>query len=230
MKYSINDYSKNSEAKGWGPGWPHDNKDKMVRVKANKSGKKVSVHHRISRLVDILLDESERKGYRIELLGGFVNRQIFKKGKPTGIPSNHSWGLAIDVNWNRNIETSNGELHHNIPGWMQDLFNRYGFAWGGDYRKGGHRDPMHFEFMGSPADADKMTAKAVKEVLHEKSGIAPAPPPPVKKYTVKDGDNLTTIATKCNVTGGWERLYQLNRKLIGPNPSLIHPGQVLVLS
>lgn len=224
MQFSINDYSKNPQAKGWGPGWPHDNSDKMVNIKANKSGKRVNVHRRIGRLSDILLDEIERRGHQIRMLGGYNNRQIFKNGKPTGRPSNHSWGLAIDLNWDKNPETRDGKVHTDVPEWMQDLFNRFGFAWGGDYRSGGHRDPMHFEFMGSPADADKMTAKAVKEILQHK-----AAPPAAATYTVKDGDTLSGIAGKFRVAGGWQKLFQLNRKVIGSNPDVIKPGQVLVL-
>jgi LysM repeat protein len=229
MQFSINDYSRNAEAKGWGQGWPHDISGKMVSVKADKSGKKVQVHHRISRLVDMMLDESERRGYRMRKLGGYCNRQIRKKGKPTGKPSNHSWGLAIDVNWDVNEERWDGKLIENIPEWMNHMFNRYGFAWGGDYRHGDHRDPMHFEFMGSPADADRMTARAVKEIRQQKPAVAKTPAPVAHRYTVKTGDSLSEIVTTQHLGCDWQELYKLNRKLIGPDPDLIRPGQVLVL-
>ncbi|KDN83194.1 transglycosylase family protein [Kitasatospora cheerisanensis] len=48
-------------------------------------------------------------------------------------------------------------------------------------------------------------------------------------YTVQDGDTLSGIAAARNVTGGWEQLYQANRGVIGANPDLIVPGQVLSL-
>ncbi|WP_033218740.1 transglycosylase family protein [Kitasatospora phosalacinea] len=48
-------------------------------------------------------------------------------------------------------------------------------------------------------------------------------------YTVQDGDTLSGIAVARNVSGGWERIYQANHELIGADPDLIVPGQVLAL-
>lgn len=42
-------------------------------------------------------------------------------------------------------------------------------------------------------------------------------------------DYLSKIATDNKVEGGWEKLYQDNREVIGGNPSLIHPGMKLTL-
>ncbi|MFE9095653.1 peptidoglycan DD-metalloendopeptidase family protein [Streptomyces sp. NPDC007264] len=51
----------------------------------------------------------------------------------------------------------------------------------------------------------------------------------VKTYTVKPGDCLSAIAADQHVAGGWKKLYQDNRTVIGSDPSLIHPGQKLAL-
>ncbi|GLW74575.1 transglycosylase [Kitasatospora phosalacinea] len=48
-------------------------------------------------------------------------------------------------------------------------------------------------------------------------------------YTVQDGDTLSGIAAAQNVSGGWERIYRANHELIGADPDLILPGQVLSL-
>lgn len=226
MQFSINNYSKNAQAKGWGHGWPQNNSKNMVSVKAPRSGKKTNVNRRIGRLCAVLLGEIERLGYPIRMLGGYNNRQIFHHGKPTGVPSNHSWGLAMDLNWDKNPESSDGKVHSDMPVKVRVLMNRYGFAWGGDYRRTGFRDPMHFEFMGSPADADTMTAKAVRELLHKSS---PKATTPVRTYTVKTGDTLSGIFKMHPSVGSVERLYKLNVKVIGPDKNLIKPGQVLVL-
>lgn len=48
-------------------------------------------------------------------------------------------------------------------------------------------------------------------------------------YTVTRGDSLSVIAQEQSVRGGWKALYQANRKAVGDNPSLIHPGLELTL-
>jgi resuscitation-promoting factor RpfA len=49
-------------------------------------------------------------------------------------------------------------------------------------------------------------------------------------YTVKPGDNLSKLVSEHGVTwgiGSWQQLYDMNRNVIGGNPNLIHPGQIL---
>jgi glycoside hydrolase-like protein/LysM domain-containing protein len=48
-------------------------------------------------------------------------------------------------------------------------------------------------------------------------------------YTVRPGDTLSGIAAKFHTPGGWEAIFRLNRGVIGPNPDLLSPGQVLKL-
>ncbi|MET7594526.1 M23 family metallopeptidase [Streptomyces sp. NPDC004082] len=50
-----------------------------------------------------------------------------------------------------------------------------------------------------------------------------------KTYAVKAGDSLAKIADDQDVSGGWKKLYQDNRKAIGGDPALIHPGLKLTL-
>lgn len=61
--------------------------------------------------------------------------------------------------------------------------------------------------------------------------VVPVPPvkPPIQKktYTVVRGDNLTKIARKYGTT--WQKIYEANKSLIGKNPNLIYPGQVLTI-
>ena len=49
----------------------------------------------------------------------------------------------------------------------------------------------------------------------------------VKTYTVVKGDTLSRIAKKFNTT--WQIIYEDNKKIIGSNPNLIKPGQVLTI-
>jgi cell wall-associated NlpC family hydrolase len=46
-------------------------------------------------------------------------------------------------------------------------------------------------------------------------------------YTVRSGDDLYQIALAHGVRGGWAALYAANRAVVGANPNLIFPGQVL---
>ena len=52
-------------------------------------------------------------------------------------------------------------------------------------------------------------------------------PVPVITYTVEPGDSLWSIAEKFNTT--WQAIYEKNKNIIGDNPNLIYPGQVLVI-
>ena len=46
---------------------------------------------------------------------------------------------------------------------------------------------------------------------------------------MQPGDSLSSIAAARAVRGGWQALYAANRRVIGPDPDVIHPGTVLVL-
>ena len=54
--------------------------------------------------------------------------------------------------------------------------------------------------------------------------------PPVNGmvYTVKPGDTLSGIAAALGLPG-WQGLYEANLAVIGGDPNLIRPGQVLVI-
>jgi hypothetical protein len=61
---------------------------------------------------------------------------------------------------------------------------------------------------------------------------APAPaPPPGRTYTVQPGDSLSRIAARYwEPWITWQSIYNANRGVIGGNPGLIRPGQVLVIA
>ena len=47
-------------------------------------------------------------------------------------------------------------------------------------------------------------------------------------YTVQPGDTLWSIAQRAyNDSEDWDTIYQANKQVIGNNPNLIKPGQVL---
>ncbi|MFF2625316.1 transglycosylase family protein [Kitasatospora griseola] len=53
--------------------------------------------------------------------------------------------------------------------------------------------------------------------------------PAAQPYTVGPGDTLAKIARTHELDGGWTELYNANKQVLGANPDLIQPGQVLNL-
>ncbi|MET7619112.1 LysM peptidoglycan-binding domain-containing protein [Streptomyces sp. NPDC005408] len=68
-----------------------------------------------------------------------------------------------------------------------------------------------------------LAAKAVTAITPAAAKKAPT------TYSVVAGDSLAKIADQLNVSGGWKKLYQDNRKVIGDNPRMIHPGLKLTV-
>lgn len=144
--------------RGWGPGWPTDRRRDMVAVKAPLSGATfpAGVHRNIAELVTVLLEVTERRGYRcvVGWCWGYNNRPISR----TRTPSNHSWGLAVDINAPTNPHTN--RLVTDMPDWMPAMWEDCGFRWGGRYAR--RPDAMHYEYMGRPQDVQRHLERAVR--------------------------------------------------------------------
>lgn len=137
---------KPASARGWGSGWPSC-QESLLQVVDVGGGVRLRVRREIAPLVDRLCEETIRRGYRLRAgqCWGFACRPI--RGSRT--PSNHSWGLAVDLNSLTNPMGS--RLITDMPNWMPALWKEHGFRWGGDYR--GRKDAMHFEYMGTREQA-----------------------------------------------------------------------------
>ncbi|WP_055701487.1 transglycosylase family protein [Streptomyces silaceus] len=81
----------------------------------------------------------------------------------------------------------------------------------------------------TPASATKPkpAKRAVKDVKPEVTPQSTAGT--AEMYTVVRGDTLSGIADDRRVRGGWQGLYETNRRVIGADPDLITPGQRLSL-
>lgn len=180
-------YSSTAASRGWGSGWPTDRTGSMTTFsipttwmgnsagtsKWRQSGSQsFQMHRDVAGTLHLLLTEVQRRGYPLVSgwCWGYGNRAI----GGTNSPSNHSWGLAADLNAPDNPISFDGRLYTNMPSWVPNLFAQYGWAWGGDY-VGNVHDGMHYEFMGTTSDAVRASAAARKE-LH--GGPPPPPPPP----------------------------------------------------
>ncbi|MEU9859318.1 transglycosylase family protein [Streptomyces sp. NPDC047971] len=78
--------------------------------------------------------------------------------------------------------------------------------------------------------AAQRTGQAQRPPAAEPPAATPTTVPTIREmYTVAPGDSLSRIAREERVTGGWQRLYEANRAVVGGDPDLIHPGQKLTL-
>lgn len=166
--------------RGWGQGWPVNRSADMATVRTARSGVPFVVHRDIAPIVKWLVDEVERRGYMIHTPGqtpddwSYNNRPI----RGSNRPSNHSWGLAIDIDATQYPLGSRKRL----PSWIVELFRAHGFDYGGDWTS--RPDPMHFEFNGWPSDARRIReqilryAAAPTPASPPAQSAKPAPPPP----------------------------------------------------
>ncbi len=146
-----------ASSRGWGTGWPECQQDRLVTV-TREDGLRLPTNQGIAQLVTLLIDQTERRGYDVKVgqTWGFACRAI----RGTETASNHSWGLAVDINAPTNPYRT--EFVCDMPPWMPGLWWEYGFFWGGWYQS--IKDPMHYEFLGTRDDARTHTTRAKREL------------------------------------------------------------------
>lgn len=121
-------------------------------------GKSISIHKdaypAFKAVSDELNKSSVAKKYKINTIGAYIfrcNVNASTSGKNDlcsegCVLSAHAFGIAVDINWEENC---NGCSTYTIPMEIVDIFESYGFRWGGRYKSvfGSKIDPMHFEYM-----------------------------------------------------------------------------------
>lgn len=131
----------------WGNPWASNYNSTYV-VKVNFMGKSLYWHKwAVVPLMNVqkqLIDEGWDKKYHWEDLQTWCKRVI----AGTSVASNHSWPTAIDINPRQNPIRYDNKLITDIPYRIVEIFKRYGFRWGGEYRT--IKDAMHFEYLGEP--------------------------------------------------------------------------------
>lgn len=140
-----------ARARGWGdPDAPGYRQKHIVKITAG--GRDLWVRREVARLFQGFIDEIVATGYRIDLGTiddwGYANRDI--RGRP-GVKSNHSWGLAVDLNARTNPMGT--ALKTDMPRWVVDVAEKWGLLWGGSYNS--RPDAMHFEYVGRPEDVHR---------------------------------------------------------------------------
>lgn len=198
-----------AQAHGWGPGWPNCQRKRMAAV--SRAGVKVIVRKEIAQLVATLLEATEKRhGYDVksDQTWGYACRAIRKTNKP----SNHSWGLALDINAPSNPMSTT--FRSNIPPAVVAMWWSCGFYWGGWYRT--LFDPMHFEYVGRPGDVAKHLENARKHLAGAAgkvgvAGKAPSQPGfsgPLLRLTRPHmrGDRVAWVQRRLNAKGASPKL------------------------
>ncbi|MET0787493.1 MAG: M15 family metallopeptidase [Paenisporosarcina sp.] len=174
----------NARDRGWGDGWPNCQTSKITQIDVGGTKFPGGVRTEIAELVTRLVQETKNRGYVFGNVNdpnygcwGYMCRAI----RGTQTPSNHSWGLAIDINAPTNPHKA-PPIVTDMPSWMPELWTSYGFRWGGTYST--RPDAMHYEFMGTPADAVSQTERARQANLGGQAPQPIPPPPPQPQPTV----------------------------------------------
>lgn len=162
--------------RGWGwPGAPDSAADRKYRrdhlTWVEAGGIRLLVRKEVAPLFVGFIRELTAGGYRLNGSAddwGYANRDV--RGAP-GVKSNHAWGLAVDLNATTNPMTNDGRNHTDMPPGISRLAAKYGLRWGGDYS--GRKDPMHFEFIGTPADAQEYVRHLSKRTMPASERVQP---------------------------------------------------------
>ena len=149
--------------RGWGdPGAPGSSAGVQYRrehiIGVDAGGVRLYVRRELARIFKGFVDEIVAKGYKIDGHAddwGFAHRPIrgyesrYEKTKDPEYLSNHSWGLALDLNAS---DHPLGRRGTGVPSFVVETAHRYGLSWGGDYVN--RPDEMHFEWLRLRSEVD----------------------------------------------------------------------------
>lgn len=143
--------------RGWGSGWPRCQTGKMASFTA--AGRTFTCRKEAETVFRYIVQRWNAEIEDITAVpddGMYACRPI--RGSEPPVASNHSWGLALDLNWNKHPLGKRGTFAPWQVLRIHQLCRELGFyRWGGDYE---HRaDEMHGEWMGTPADMAALTKK-----------------------------------------------------------------------
>lgn len=146
-----------AEDRGWGRGWPDCRRDDLVDIGAGRDNVAfpAGIRRGVAGLFTAFLDEFDNDVEKLQpgWCWGFACRAI----RGTNRPSNHSWGLAVDVNAPLHPMGQSGTFSRSGARRCRQLAGQYMLRWGGDYTR--RPDEMHFEFMGTPQDAERLAER-----------------------------------------------------------------------
>lgn len=196
---------------------------------AGLSAGRLETHVNAQALFEGFLREISAGGYRVRDAHGYSYRCTSGNGGwncPSGNPddlSNHAYGLAIDMNAGTNpirnytridgVTACQTPMATDMPRWVIQTAERWGLYWGGygwnsgcadtsTDRNSVYRDPPHFEFRGTPAQA---AAIAAYNLRNQPGAVC---------STVVDESGAD--AERCNLSGRPEAGWRLPVQVAAP--------------
>ena len=117
---------------------------------------KLTVHKKLAGEFKAIFNDMYKIKFRIK--ASQTAAYVWKTIIGTGTVSQHSYGLAIDINWNDNpcfyninTDVSNGyggyqpgKNQYSVTKEVISIWKAHGFYWGGDWQ--GKKDTMHFSY------------------------------------------------------------------------------------
>jgi hypothetical protein len=199
--------------------------DKDLVTVQTPDGAKFRVARKVAPQFNAFLTDLHGTGYKLNpnKSGGYNYRTI------AGTPklSQHAYGNAIDLNWDKNPY---GSKRFDLPANVGEIAAKHGIAWGGTWK---NPDPMHFEVSSlaggtPPANAPASTHMAANATNQVANGapmatpiggapIAGGPVPlqqPNKRYS-KLADMLMAQAAGAKVSGWGDALRAAGGAALG---------------
>lgn len=135
--------------------------------------------------------------------------------------------VGLISSWRRN-NTKIRLLVTETPLNLDCYISSFEHTWGGGYGDCQYRiELIEARELIVLTDGEKQKQSTVTLMAQKAAPKRPTPPPP-KTYTVKPGDNLWIIAKKTLGDGSkWRDIYNANVSVIGKDPNILKPGQVL---
>lgn len=191
-----------AHARGWGDPSAKGYREQHI-VGVDTPAGRLYVRSEVAHLFLGFLQEIVAKGYRLNERRddwGYNFRPVrgyetqWAKTHDFHYLSNHSWGLALD------LDATDHPLntHKGFPPWVVEAAHKWGLSWGGDYVN--RPDPMHFEFLGKPADV------GMYPITHDAPVPHPAPHPIEEDDVPAASDVVATLATPSG-KGRWLLTY-----------------------
>jgi hypothetical protein len=235
-EWSGTTYNGSPALAGWEATYITDNKVKVGTVGPGM----LETHVGVAALFEGFLAEIVANGYKLNpWVSGYTfrctggsNVNGWKCDGDVDDLSNHAWGLAVDMNSNTNppdrtyvgVDGATAcatPMITDMPRWMVQTAEKWGLYWGGygwnsgcmnpdTFRTSVVRDPPHFEFRGTPAQASAIALY----------NGAPAPvvtPRDPSLYCVETVDAAGKTVERCNSDGRPEAGWRIPVEIDAPD-------------